>query len=413
MATMDALMYSNGLVYELPIPSSMVMNRTLKRNYFQQNGYQTEQNATCLWNTGTDFVDCANSTLVLKVKTRGSEQYDAGFASGSALNVIDALRISHRSGTVISNSRKLNQYNKITHKMRLSEDSLDTIGSIAGFNQNLTVPPHTNSVSSEEEQEYHIPLKFLHPFFRPENGQLMPNVLCAGLRFDFTWADFREVFKQGTTSVGTLDGYEITGCYFNLMSVVLSDDAIQSISDVASKKSLEWVFEDVFTSQNSSPSSTTVINVDVGKSCSLANNAITIIQPQADILDATKDSYQIRYINNSHHFTLGSNRFPLQDIDSAEGSYHTALVTYDKLSGNKNEKTSIGYSDFFVNNAHLSVNLERDTALSLSASPVSSSRMLRFLCTLDEPITEAHLTTVFLTHMVNLRLTLSSASVDI
>ena len=67
MSSDQMILFNNNLTYELPVPSSVVVNKTKKRNYFQNRSYSGNQTMVCTLNTGADFVDLSNSNLIVKI----------------------------------------------------------------------------------------------------------------------------------------------------------------------------------------------------------------------------------------------------------------------------------------------------------------------------------------------------------
>ena len=118
MSTDSSILFANNLSFKLPTPSSVVVNRVLKRQYFQNRSYSSEQTMTCQFNTGVDFIDLKNSALVIKVKVtgNGTDNFSCGFGEGSACNLLRNIRLYHRSGTCYSNTQKINLWRKIYDK---------------------------------------------------------------------------------------------------------------------------------------------------------------------------------------------------------------------------------------------------------------------------------------------------------
>jgi hypothetical protein len=190
------------------------------------------------------------------------------------------------------------------------------------------------------------------------------------------------------------------------------DSAQASINTTAQKSSLEYIYKDVFTSQNSQPSNSTQVNVDINKSVAFADHVMALIQDQADLTDPDKDSFATGYQASRWDFTLGSIHYPNVKITDLPLSYLNALMTFDKLKMRYKE-SDISLTDFGTTDGIYAVSLERDTSLALSQSPVNASRALRFELSFDTPPTEAQQVTVYLTYLTSARSTLLSSKVDI
>jgi hypothetical protein len=259
-----------------------------------------------------------------------------------------------------------------------------------------------------EEHTFVIPLTHVHPFFDPHGAVPIPANIAAGLSCEIDTAGFSEAFVE---TVAGLTGYSVTDCYFDCSSITLMDSAIASINTVAMKQSLEYLYTDVFTSSNSHPSNTSMVNVDVSKSVSLANQAFTVVQPTSDLNDVTKDSFKTYYIDGKWDYTLGSQHYPQVKIENVKLAYHTALMVYDKLK-HTDKGSSVTLASFPNQDGIYSVTLERDSSLALSASPINASRALRFELSFDEAPTSPQLVTVFMEYITSSRNTLLSVKID-
>jgi hypothetical protein len=419
MASVDqSILFINNLSYQLPTPSSVVTNRVLKRAYFQNRNYASENTMICQFNTGSDSVNTKNSKLVLKVKATNPDSNDAGatFGSGSAMNFVKNIRIYHRSGTTYTNTQKMNLFRAKVDHIKESSTWFSSIGDpLMGYNRGIEFVKESPN-DPHATQYVEIPLDKLHPFFDPHGGCLLPNQIAAGLRVEIDLENPLTVFQQLTSNANPITVYIIEDFYFDLESYSLMDSAQASLNTTASTKSLEYLYTDIFTSQNSNPSLNSQVNIDINKSVALADSVIGCVQAQASINVGTQDTFATPYVPGSWWFMLGSNQYPLQKVDVIKSAYAQALLTFDKFSHSNNDSALVyagangGFSDKF---GIYSQSLERDTSLALSASPVNASRSLRFELTFDAPINEPLLITIFLQYLSSSRSTLLNSRVDI
>lgn len=410
----ESILFANNLSYKLPIPSSVAVDRVLKRQYFQNTSYGEGQSMICTFNTGTDYIDTKNSSLVMKVKVNpgaGAGDFFCSFGRGSGLNLLKNMRIYHRTGVCYSNVQRINLYNKIEQRYNESSNWFNTVGRLMGYDQTATeissILPGANEVTIV------IPLDKLHPFFDPAGGCLLPNVMASGLRWEADLASLAEAFVLDSSTTENPVSYEIKEVYFETMNVSLQDSAQASLNTVASKQALEYVYKDLFTSQNTSPSLTNAVNIDINKAVSYADHVVTAIQDTDSLNDIVVDAYSLDYRGADWWFQLGSNNYPSHvKVDDERVSYKNALLTFDKLKHTDRESV-VTLQDFNTRDGVYAVSLERDTALALSQSPINSSRSLRFEVQFKTPPTSAITTTVFLTYLTSGRATLTSARVDI
>jgi hypothetical protein len=235
--------------------------------------------------------------------------------------------------------------------------------------------------------------------------------MASGLRLEIDLSTLGEAFLQ--QAGGALTDYVIDDVYIQSMSCTLMDSAQASLNTVSQKQSLEYVYRDIFTSQNSQPSDSTTINVDLNRSVGFADHAFTSIQTQSQQNNVAVDSFTAPYYDGDWWYTLGSNQYPNQKVDDVKSAYSTALVTFDKFKMANMSPTSVAPLVFQNTDGIYSVSLERDTSLALSQSPVNASRALRFELTLDETIGVPTLVVVFMVYMSSARSSLLSSKVDI
>ena len=415
MASVDqSILFINNLSYQLPTPSSVVTNRVLKRAYFQNRNYASENTMICQFNTGSDSVNTKNSKLVLKVTVTGvPETVGAHFGTGSGMNLVKNIRIYHRSGTTYTNTQKMNLFRAKVDHIKESTTWFNSVGKpLMGYDAGILF-----KYDGVLTQFIEIPLDKLHPFFDPHGGCLLPNQIAAGLRVEIDLETPTSVFFSppggGYTPV---TGYTIDDCYFDLESYSLMDSAQASLNTTASTKSLEYLYTDIFTSSNSNPSLNSQVNIDINKSVALADSVIACIQPQASINLGTADTFATEYLDGSWWFMLGSNQYPVQRVEITKSAYCQALLTFDKFSHPNNDSALVyeGANGTWLQNYGIySQSLERDTSLALSASPVNASRSLRFELSLGVAPATAKLITVFLQYLSSSRSTLLNSRVDI
>ncbi len=414
MSSDQMILFNNNLTYELPVPSSVVVNKTKKRNYFQNRAYSSGQTMVATLNTGADFIDLANSNLVVKVKVSSTNvnAFACNFGTGSMMNMVENIRIFHRSGTQYTNTQKMNAFRVVEDRNCESENWFSTIGTAMGYDLAAGAIDSTTP-----EQTFIIPLKKVHPFFDPEGGVMLPAAMSSGCRVEIDLASLGNIFLYNALpNTDAPTDYEITDIYFDLESVSLMDSAQASINTNAQKKSLEYLYKDVFTSRNSSPSNSSAINVDINKSVSYAEKVWSVIQTNGNQNNILADGYSNEYKAGNWWFQLGSLQYPSnQKVEDLKVAYLNNLSAWNKLKGKCGERgeTEMTLAKFSANYGAYVASLELDTSLALSGMPVTSSRTLRFELTLDAPLANDSTTLVFMTYLSSARSTLTSSKVDI
>jgi hypothetical protein len=261
--------------------------------------------------------------------------------------------------------------------------------------------------------DFQIPLNLLHGFFNPLGEPLIPAVMASGLRIEIDLESPRgAIVNTFGTGFTTVSSYEITDCYFNLMSTSLMDSAVAAVNANAAKNSLEYLYLDLFTSTNSQSANNTTVNIDVNKSVALLNEAITVVQLQSQLNTLYDDQFKTTYYPGSWWYQLGSQQFPNQKNDTFGLSYHQALVCFDKMK-NDDKECDVDGIKFLEEHAIWANSFERNSALSLSQVPCNASRSLRFELTYTEPLPDSSIVTVYLEYVTSSRSTLLNSRIDI
>ena len=417
MSSDEAILFNNSLTYTLPVPSSVVVNKTKKRSYFQNRSYASGQTMVCTLNSGSSYADLANSNLVVKIKvtSTNANPFNVTFGNGSAMNIVENIRINHRSGTQYTNTQKMNAYRVLEDRNCESENWYATVGKVMGYDQDLL----SGFSTATPERTFVIPIKKVHNFFSPHGGDgiLLPPQMQSGLRVEVDLATLGTIFKDLAVVGNDLPtDYEITDIYFDMESVDLMDSAQAAVNTNSQRRGIEYLFSDIFTSRSTNPSNSTAINVDINKSVSYAEKVMAVIQTNANQNNLSADSFVTPYLSGNWWYELGSNQYPSnQKIDDRVVAYMNNLSVWQKLKGKCGERgetalTRVGYEAEYGTYA---TSLELDSALALSGMPVTSSRVLRFSLDLDSPLANDSTCLVFMCFLTSVRSTLTSSRADI
>lgn len=344
--------------------------------YFQRNEYTGDRSSTMVidWNSGSSFIDPYNSYLILSVTLTGTTP-TANFGSGSAMNVINELRIQSRSGVELSRDQNVNLWSKYDAAYSKPSTWFETNGSVQGYGATQVAATDAANLSVTAKK-FMIPLCELSPFFRPTKGQMLPPQIASGLHMEFVLEDYRTALYQKS---GTVTGYEITGLSMQLSCVAMSDDTVRAINSESAANGLELSYERIFASVSTVAIGQTTISLQVRKAVSIANYAYSIAMNAADRIDVTKDSLNsIAFDYNSWNFRIGSEFFPYQQIVSANDgseSYMMALATWDKLK-HQYSAGNVSLAKFEANFGILAHSFETNSALSISGQSINNSKTL-------------------------------------
>jgi hypothetical protein len=343
------------------------------------------------------------------------QNWTAGFGVGSVQNLIKNIRIYHRSGTTYTNTIKQNLFAVKRDRYNKSANWFTTIGGpFMGYDvTDVFYDDPDGPLVSVTEVNFSIPLTLLHGFFNPLGEVLIPAVIASGLRIEIDLESARGALVNSVQIPATyVQSYEITDCYFNLMSTSLMDSVVASVNSNAAKNSLEYLYLDLFTSTNSQSALATTVNIDVNKSVALLNEAVSVVQLQSQLNGYFVDQFSTAFISGQFWYQLGSQQYPTQKNDTDILAYQQALVCWDKMR-NEEYPSQIIFQRFKESQGVYANSFERNSALSLSQVPVNASRSLRFELTYDVAPVENSIVTVFLEYITSSRATLLNARVDI
>ena len=164
----------NNLTFESPKALSLAVNRSYHKSFFQRSQYTGDRSTTmiCDINSGTSFINCANSYLAISVQLEGGAGGIASFGSGSAMNLINEVRIRSRSGVELDRVQNANIWSMFDSVYNRSEQNLDTVGALEGFSQGRL--PANSTTEVDATTKFLIPLACISPYFKPMQGQLLP-----------------------------------------------------------------------------------------------------------------------------------------------------------------------------------------------------------------------------------------------
>ena len=371
--------FVNNLIYEQPKALSLAVNRTYNKQYFQRSDYQGGRQTTmiCDWNTGTSYINAANSYLSFELRVVGGT---ANFASGSAVNLLNEIRIRSRSGTELDRLQNLNLWSRQTSLYTRSNEHLQTVGSVEGFGDQRSGPNDPPYLQDGQYVKFCIPLERLSLFFKPIKHQLIPPQLASGLHLEIVLEDFRTALFQKT---GAITSYDLKSLEFHLDTVELTDDTQRALNMESASYGLEFAYERIFSATTQQPSLQTNVSQQIRKAVSQACLVTSMAISKADRIDITKDSMaSIQFNFSSFQYRLGALYFPHQAINAATDGREAFIISqevYDKLK-HPNMPGSVKLTNFINGEGILSASFEKDTSLNMSGLPINNSRVLELNC---------------------------------
>lgn len=229
------------LGYGVPRDTSVVVNRTTKVYKFLYNSYEPGDIATCIFPTGTDYIDTRRSYLMFEFANPVPSDQMAMFGvHGSACNVIRNIAIYARSGEELC---RIEDFNLLTNMMLPIKYDRDW------FHRQGSGMWHGDRVYAAS-QTCIIPMYVLSPLFG--YGRLLPGALVSGMRVELTLEDYQKVTYAAKIYTGTppLDvkepagatTYTVTDATFRVETVKLGDAIRMAMDEVISTKGVELVY---------------------------------------------------------------------------------------------------------------------------------------------------------------------------
>jgi hypothetical protein len=374
----------NNLIYRQPQQVSKSVVRTCQRQRFQRREYDSEEVGRCVWNSGSDYVNCDNSYLTFSLIPEGNGSI-VNFGSGSVLNIIDRIIITSRSGTELDRIERFNLWSKNCIRWEYSQDWIEKYGTMLGLGPKGSREEDDPALffGPNQDNRFCIPLKLLSGFFNPLNKQMMPANLASGLQIEILFANHRTALVRRGDTTNEISGYKVRDIQFVLDCTSLSDDVQKTLNMESASSGLEYTFPRVYTSTNSIQS--TSVNAQVRKAVSQCTKVCSTLISQNDILDLDKDSLKsVVWDVSSWQYRLGGLYFPQESLKDEPGveSYLQAQNTNDK-SATEYKENAISLGQFKLGGyGVMSQSMERDQSLNLSGMPINNSRVLELTATL-------------------------------
>lgn len=400
----DAMMEVNNLSYRFDDPLSLSHGRTAKKQYFDTRSYTVPgaSQAVSVWNSGADLIDTRNSYLKFNLTLAADgPSCDSSFGSGSAMNLINEIKVISASGLELSRTQFANVYHKFVVIPKRSPGYLYSTGALFGAQQ------EAKTMDRDIAYTFCIPLVELDPFFATYDMKLLPACVASGLRIEISFENLNTCFVN--TGTDTLTSYTIDQIEFRCESVSLADSAVAILNKEASTNGLELTYDRVYGTTKPTGTSTDDV-IEVRKAVSLAKAVHCLVIPTANINSQTADSFSAdTYSFSKVQTRLGNNYYPFQPIETAEEAYFNYLRIFNKHKSV--QESGITLAEFKTSKGSISATFETDDSLNLTGIPVNSSRIAEVLFTRNNATSVR--TYAFLVYTALGRFSLSNASVKI
>jgi hypothetical protein len=398
---------------------SVAVSRTVTSQFFQNIQAAPGSTSICIWNTGSSYVNADQSYLVLDVKNTttlsggGSTQCHFGPSGGSAMNLINRITITSRSGQVLEKIDRVNQLCAIRMLFEKDGEYRESTGSC--FGANLQGDDVATSWLTNQTRRFCIPLGLLSPLMGSIQT-LLPAQLCSGLRFEIVFET--AVNSMMCANASDIPGYVVTNQRFMTEAYLLSDLVQRSLNEQSASSGLEVVGVTAHTTIGGRSGSNQK-NLDVNKAVS---RALSFHYHEREVTTAANEDH-FRAINQQAdrlvewQSRVGSMYFPQSSLrgdtslEITPELFAQTLRAWGKWSSRSNDSSDVGVVNYGIGSCVVSQDLERSSVTQLSGIPLSNSRTLQINATYaTSKTTDAE---VFLMYATLIRCFSSNAVVEI
>jgi len=369
-SNIENLLTWSDLSYKVPMPSSVVSRRTVKKQDFQLSSYSSGgQSMICYIQSGDDYIDFKNSVLLFGLaNTVATTAVGDSFGSGSAFNIIKDVIITS-DNKEIDRFEKANVFRAHYDRLHESPEWFSSVGLAMGYG--------AADVATGAVTEYTIPMNKLAPIF--DNGKLMPHLMSQRLKIEIVLETPKTVLTL--TNVSASPSFVVSNPRILLDSHMLTDVAHEQLKK-NSVNGLEFPYESVFSDLGAT--TTAVATLQISKAVGRAMRVFTVTRLTANLADEKEDSFATEdskalatgYINAAR-YRLGSAYFPDQPMTGNPEVYYHMLHASRKLSDGKTHPSSV--TDANVHQfTQLYASLESLALLKYSGSALNNHRSLTF-----------------------------------
>lgn len=396
----------NGLRYKMPAPLSTSVMRTHKKQYSQRQAYASGETIVFDINS-TGFIDPEMSYLRMTIAAVGA---NAGFgAYGSAMNVIRDVRIQSKNGTELDRIQSANEYSVYRTNYNIDKQELLANEPMTGFGT-MAGPTVANAVTVAGNT-FLIPLSWVSGLFRPHvKGQKIPPHLLSGARIELQL----ESFGRALVSGGATTGYNITNPQIVLMEHTLNDNSLKVLTEESANNGLEYVYDRVFTTVESTPNQ--VLSTQVRKAVSQATSVFCAVHLTTGQSDVAADSFLSADNAGNGHFgsftyRLGSNYFPHQVVDERKEAFNISRMSM------KNEPvgavSTVTFDNWNTQLLQVGVQLKTDSDISSSGLAVNNSATVELQYDAGAALVGGRTYYIFMVYTALARSFLSQSSIKI
>ena len=394
MDSIPTLMGLNGLIYKVPMDSSLSVQRNLQTFNFDSTSYNNASPSMSVnFQAGSGYINCATSYVAFQLDvsstTVDTEATQFGFGIGSASNLFRTNIVTTRSGSEVDRFQNANVLLPHIHRGKNPAEWFKSVGALAGYSPDV-VEGKEDKYAVADSHDFVIPLSHFAGIFTSK--QLMPSQLASGMRMDCQLEGILTALRaykaDGNGYEDPLLAYTISNPKLVLDVSILSDGALAQLTQQAGKNGLEYSFSTY--ANEASTTSSAAINVQFSRSVARALRCYVIPRETSELNKSAVDSFDTgtgviddgdTLVYDRVQFQIGSTYFPNREIQNNAQVYANLLQTLGQYSGHA--YGALTKSDFVDNGfAVASTSFETSALIRASGTSVNNSRSLLINLTL-------------------------------
>lgn len=373
----DSLRDLNGLVYDRPAIAALISRRQVKINNFTAQQFSLGDTAICV-NNVQDCVYGPTSMLKLEIVVNNIVEVPAkGLfgVNGSILNIIESVRVTHRSGEQTSYLQQAGVWATIQRFYAVNGAGADQLDGLLNVVETDKVfAAVAGPVGNLTTIICMVPLWLFLGEFNNHN-QVIPAALIAGMRMEWKFQS-----RESTVASANVIGISIRPSL--LLDCVAPYDSVEKSLLMeqadATKSGLQYTYYSPF--QTSTTVNTSDINFDIQQASTICQSAHAVLRLASSLNDDTKSKMLFECALSKVQWRLASIYYPNQQIVVPSASvaanstepYWTTLTAWNGLPNQQDVKlagqgANVKYSDFSSVAAGRAVYSQ-----TLDRSPVSS-----------------------------------------
>ena len=381
-STFNEYRHLNSMVYSRNSGGSLVAQRVQKQSFPSSLQYSVGSTIQAIFNINQPV---GGPTSYLRFAFTSNNATD--FGSGSVINMIESVRVFHRSGEMLSQCLNISTLGKLKLLYNTTQsDYVQLAKQIYANNVPGSSDVGTANLLKNDENVAIIPLSLIAEIFGNTN-QYIPASLISGMRIEI----------QLTSSVALM-GVRNTAALITAITPVFTFDCIQDFDNVkkmlieeqadVQNSGLQFTYDTYFSSSSSS-ANVSSLNIDVLQSASMVEACFLVIRNpiKVNAADATASFDFVPFVSeakdglSSYQWRIGSDYKPIYTVKNAAEAYMLTCQAVNHVY-HQNSMLShckgVSVSGFGSTTAVYGSSFEKDatSVVLLAGEPTNNSRLV-------------------------------------